>query len=74
MDYQLLCAVILGISLLLFLILRLKIQAFLALLITCIAVGVIAGMQPSSILDSVKNGMGGTLGFVATVVGLGALF
>lgn len=74
MDYQLLTAVILGISVLLFLILRLKIQAFLALLITCIVVGVVAGMEPSSILDSVKNGMGGTLGFVATVVGLGALF
>lgn len=74
MDYQLLFAVIIGISILLFLILKLKMQAFLALLITCIAVGVIAGMQPSSILNSVKNGMGGTLGFVATVVGLGALF
>ncbi|MFC4690746.1 GntP family permease [Dokdonia genika] len=74
MDYQLFFAVIIGISILLFLILKLKMQAFLALLITCIAVGVIAGMQPSSILDSVKNGMGGTLGFVATVVGLGALF
>lgn len=67
-------AVVAGISVLLFLILRLKIQAFLALLITCIVVGVVAGMEPTSILDSVKNGMGGTLGFVATVVGLGALF
>lgn len=74
MDIQLLAAVIIGISILLFLILRLKFQAFIALLITCIAVGVIAGMEPKTILDSVKNGMGGTLGFVATVVGLGALF
>ncbi|RMB57677.1 gluconate transporter [Dokdonia sinensis] len=74
MDYQLLLAVIAGISVLLFLILRLKIQAFLALLITCIVVGVVAGMEPKTILDAVKNGMGGTLGFVATVVGLGALF
>ncbi len=74
MDIQLLIAVIIGIAILLFLILRLKLQAFLALLITCIVVGVIAGMQPVSILNSVKNGMGGTLGFVATVVGLGALF
>jgi Gnt-I system low-affinity gluconate transporter len=74
MDIQLLAAVLVGISILLFLILRLKMQAFLALLITCISVGVLAGMDPKSILDSVKNGMGGTLGFVATVVGLGALF
>jgi Gnt-I system low-affinity gluconate transporter len=74
MDIQLLAAVLIGISVLLFLILRLKLQAFIALLITCIVVGVIAGMEPKTILDSVKNGMGGTLGFVATVVGLGALF
>ncbi len=74
MDIQLLAAVLIGISVLLFLILRLKFQAFIALLITCIVVGVIAGMEPVTILDSVKNGMGGTLGFVATVVGLGALF
>lgn len=74
MDTQLLAAVLIGISVLLFLILRLKFQAFIALLITCIVVGMIAGMEPVTILDSVKNGMGGTLGFVATVVGLGALF
>ena len=74
MDYQLLAAVIIGVFVLLLLILRLKIQAFLALLITCVVVGVVAGMEPKSILDAVKNGMGGTLGFVATVVGLGALF
>ncbi len=74
MDIQLLAAVIIGISILLFLILQLKLQAFIALLITCIAVGIIAGMEPKTILDSVKSGMGGTLGFVATVVGLGALF
>ena len=31
-------------------------------------------MTPLDILDSMKRGMGGTLGFVATVVGLGAIF
>lgn len=74
MDIQLLAAVFIGIAVLLFLILRLKIQAFLALLITCIVVGIVAGMEPGLLLSSIKNGMGGTLGFVATVVGLGALF
>lgn len=74
MDLQLLTAVFVGITLLLFLILRLKIQAFLALLIVCITVGIIAGMPATEILDTMRIGMGGTLGFVATVVGLGALF
>ena len=73
-DYQLLFATVAGIGLLLFLILRFKIQAFLALLISSIAIGLIAGMAPSAIIDSVSSGMGNTLAFVATIVGLGALF
>ena len=74
MDYQLLAAVIISIALLLLLILRFKIQAFLALLIASMAAGTLAGMPPTIIIDSMKKGMGDTLGFVATVVGLGALF
>lgn len=74
MDYHLLLAVIAGIGILLFLILALKIHAFLALLISSISVGIMAGMPTNEILDNIKNGMSGTLGFVATVVGLGALF
>ena len=74
MNLDLLFAVLAGIALLLFLILRLKIQAFLALLIVCIVVGMLAGMPAAEILETMKEGMGGTLGFVATVVGLGALF
>lgn len=74
MEIQLLLAVIAGVALLLFLILKLKIQAFLALLIVCIAVGIFAGLPAPQILETMKEGMGSTLGFVATVVGLGALF
>lgn len=74
MEIQLLLAVIAGVGLLLFLILKLKIQAFLALLIVCIVVGILAGLPAPEILETMKEGMGSTLGFVATVVGLGALF
>lgn len=74
MDYQLLAAVIFGIVVLLTLILRFKIQAFIALLISSIVVGIIAGMQPTDIITTMKDGMGNTLGFVAVVVGLGAMF
>ena len=44
MDYQLLAAVLISIALLLLLILRFKIQAFLALLIASMAAGILAGM------------------------------
>ena len=73
-DLQLLLATLGGIALLLILVTRYKINAFISLLIASIFVGIAAGMPPSSVIDSIQNGMGGTLGFVATVVGLGAIF
>ena len=74
MDYQLLLAVLSGIGLLLFLILYLKIPAFISLLIASIAAGLLAGLSGPEVIDTIKEGMGSTLGFVATVVGLGAMF
>lgn len=74
LDYHLLAAVFSGITVLLVLILLVRIQAFIALLISSIVVGVIAGMPPASILSTMQEGMGNTLGFVAMVVGLGAMF
>ncbi len=69
-----LIALFVGVALLLLLILFFRVHAFLALLICSIVTGLIAGLDSAAIIDTVKNGMGGTLGFVATVVGLGAIF
>lgn len=63
-----------GVTLLLFMVLKLKISAFIALLITSILVGIMAGMPLDTLMDSIQQGMGETLGFVAIVVGLGAIF
>lgn len=73
-DFALLSAVLFGIVTLLVLILRFKIQAFIALLIASIFVGVLSGMEPSAIIKAIQEGMGSTLGFVAVAVGLGAMF
>jgi len=62
-----------GIALLLLLVVKLRVPAFLALLITSLLVGLSSGLEPQQVIDSIKNGMGGTLGFVAIVVGLGAI-
>jgi H+/gluconate symporter-like permease len=62
-----------SIGLLLFMILKLKIQTFLALLVTSIFLGLITGMSMNSIITSVLDGMGSTFGFVATIVGIGAI-
>jgi Gnt-I system low-affinity gluconate transporter len=66
--------VVSAVALLLFMVLRLKISAFISLLITAIYVGILAGMPLKDIAKSIQDGMGSTLGFVATVVGLGAIF
>ncbi len=73
-DYWMLISVIIGVAVLLLLILVLRIQAFLSMLIASIVVGILTGMPAKTILETVQKGMGGTLGYVAIVVGLGAIF
>ncbi len=63
-----------GIFLLLFLVIRTKLHAFVALLLVSLLVGIAAGMPLGEVITSIQTGMGGTLGFVAVVVGLGAMF
>jgi Gnt-I system low-affinity gluconate transporter len=74
MEASLLLAVIAGAIVLLFLLLKLRLPAFIALLIASISTGLLSGMSTTQVLQTVQDGMGGTLGFVATVVGLGAIF
>jgi Gnt-I system low-affinity gluconate transporter len=74
MNYQLIFSVLAGIGTLLLLILYFRVSAFIALLITCIITSLIAGMSGEKIISTIQEGMGSTLGFVATVIGLGAIF
>ncbi|KKB36972.1 GntP family permease [Bacillus thermotolerans] len=73
-DAMLILVAIAGIFALLFLVIRTKLHAFVALLLVSLVVGVLAGMPFEQVIESVETGMGGTLGFVAVVVGLGAMF
>jgi Gnt-I system low-affinity gluconate transporter len=63
-----------GISALLFLVIKVRLHAFVTLLLVSLLVGVAAGMPLDGVIKSIEKGMGGTLGFVAVVVGLGAMF
>jgi gluconate transporter len=60
-------------ALLLTLILAAKLHAFLALLISAMTMGLAAGMPPAQTLKSIQNGFGEALGFIAVVIGLGAM-
>ena len=73
-DWNLAGAFTGGVVILLLLILLLKWNAFVSLLISSIVVGWLSGMPGAVIIDTIKSGMGGTLGFVSIVIGLGAIF
>lgn len=62
-----------GIALLLVLIIRFKIQAFVALLAVSILVGVAAQIPLKDIFTVVANGVGSTMGKVALLIALGAI-
>ena len=79
----LLCLLIGAVALLLFLILKLRIQAFLALILASLFVAVGASqeltggagdLELAKIGAEIQNGMGSSLGFIATIIGLGAIF
>ncbi len=74
MSVPILAAVLIGIILLFVLILHFRLQAFIALLISSITVGLLAGLNAGEMIDTIINGMGSTLGYVATVIGLGVIF
>lgn len=64
-----------AIALILFLILKLRVQAFISLLLASIFVGIASGaMSITDIGETIKNSMGSNLGFIATIIGVGAIF
>ncbi|MEU5091208.1 gluconate:H+ symporter [Streptomyces sp. NPDC021356] len=71
-----------GIALLLFLIIKARLQPFVALLAVSIAVGLLAGLsvtelfgtvQRSDAVSTIESGMGGILGHIAVIIGLGTM-
>jgi len=68
-----LLATLAGVLGLLVLILYRKVPAFPALLVAAIFTGLAAGLSPDAVIEAISTGMGGVLGFIAVIVGLGAL-
>ena len=55
------------------LVLRLKLQPFVALLLVALATGLVFGNDPQAVIAAIKKGTGDALGSVAVVIGLGAV-
>ncbi|KSU81093.1 MULTISPECIES: gluconate:H+ symporter [Fictibacillus] len=62
-----------GIALLLLLMVVFKLNAFISLIIVGVLVGIMEGMTPAEAMTSVTNGLGGTLGSLALVIGFGGM-
>lgn len=50
-----------------------KWNPFVTLLISALLLGILAGMKPLKVVNSVTSGLGGTLGTIAIVIGLGTM-
>lgn len=62
-----------SVALLLFLIIRCKMQAFVALLLMSITVALLGGVPLGEVTSTLQQGMGNTLGYIAIVIGLGTM-
>jgi len=80
---RMLFALGIGIILLIFIVLKTKLHAFLALIISTIVIGVVGGMPLSQIvlddgskfgiMNSITKGFGGTLGSIGIIIGFGVM-
>jgi hypothetical protein len=71
MDLQLLLALVLGIGTIIVLVLRTRLDAFVALLIAALVTGFVAGMPATDTITAITTGFGNTLASIGIVIGLG---
>ena len=70
---QLIIALAIGLLFLIFLIMKTKVHAFLALIIGAVTIGLIAGLDTAKIADAISAGFGGTLGSIGIIIGFGVM-
>lgn len=66
-------ALCIGILILLFIVVKTRIQAFPALIVTAISIGLLAGLPANKTLAAVTDGFGNTLGSIGIVIGFGCI-
>lgn len=72
-NFALISVLIASIALVVFCITKLKIHAFLSLSLASIFVALITGVDLTKIGSIIENGVGGTLGFLAVIIGCGSV-
>ncbi|AKJ43939.1 gluconate permease [Pragia fontium] len=72
-SVRMVIGLIIAITMLLFMILKTRIQAFPALIIASIITGSIGGMQSDAMIAAISKGFGNTLGHIGIVIGFGVM-
>ena len=67
-------SLIIGICLLLVQVIKFRFSPFISLLTSSILIGLLSGLEGEIIINNIQQGMGSTLGYIAVIVGLGAMF
>jgi GntP family gluconate:H+ symporter len=70
---QLLLYALISVAALVILIAKLKLNPFITLVLVSVGLGIAVGMPLGDIVKSFENGVGGTLGHIALVIGLGTM-
>ena len=68
-----LATLVISILLIIISIIKFKFHPFLALLLASFFVGISMKMNPLEMVSAIENGIGGTLGFLAAIIGLGTI-
>ncbi|MEX0681779.1 MAG: gluconate:H+ symporter [Balneolales bacterium] len=64
---------VLSIIALLLLIIVFRLQAFIALLVVSLGVAIVSGIPLGEVIDTIQEGMGSTLGYIAIIIGIGTM-
>ncbi len=70
---QMIFGLVLGVAILIFLVLKTKIHAFLALIIAASITGLVRGMSAPDVINAITAGFGSTLGSIGIVIGFGVM-
>lgn len=71
---RLIIGALIGFAVLLFLIIKVKIQPFIAIMASALIIGLAVGMPFTMITDTLAEGVGTTLQTIAILIGLGSMF
>ncbi|TJZ86768.1 GntP family permease [Paracoccus hibiscisoli] len=73
MEFQLIAGLGFAIFLLIFLVVKTKVHAIIALIIAASVSGLIGGMMPADVINSITTGFGRTLSTIGLVIGFGVM-